>query len=70
MALSVFVLADGVVYHTYSCYDRGTDAEHNLGSLGPDAKGSRRGCGSGLAAPPRRVHRRERRRIARRLPAA
>ena len=25
MALSVFELEDGVVYHTYSCYDRGTD---------------------------------------------
>jgi predicted dithiol-disulfide oxidoreductase (DUF899 family) len=25
MALSVFALEDGVVYHTYSCYDRGTD---------------------------------------------
>jgi predicted dithiol-disulfide oxidoreductase (DUF899 family) len=25
MALSAFVLDDGVVYHTYSCYDRGTD---------------------------------------------
>ncbi len=25
MALSAFVLEDGVVYHTYSCYDRGTD---------------------------------------------
>ncbi len=25
MALSVFALSDGVVYHTYSCYDRGTD---------------------------------------------
>jgi predicted dithiol-disulfide oxidoreductase (DUF899 family) len=24
--LSAFVLEDGVVYHTYSCYDRGTDA--------------------------------------------
>jgi predicted dithiol-disulfide oxidoreductase (DUF899 family) len=23
--LSAFVLADGVVYHTYSCFDRGTD---------------------------------------------
>jgi predicted dithiol-disulfide oxidoreductase (DUF899 family) len=23
--LSTFVLEDGVVYHTYSCYDRGTD---------------------------------------------
>jgi predicted dithiol-disulfide oxidoreductase (DUF899 family) len=25
MALSCFALEDGVVYHTYSCYDRGTD---------------------------------------------
>ena len=25
MGLSVFALDDGVVYHTYSCYDRGTD---------------------------------------------
>jgi predicted dithiol-disulfide oxidoreductase (DUF899 family) len=25
MALSVFALEDGAVYHTYSCYDRGTD---------------------------------------------
>ena len=25
MALSSFVLEDGVVYHTYTCYDRGTD---------------------------------------------
>jgi predicted dithiol-disulfide oxidoreductase (DUF899 family) len=25
MGLSAFVLEDGVVYHTYSCYDRGTD---------------------------------------------
>ena len=25
MALSAFVLEDDVVYHTYSCYDRGTD---------------------------------------------
>jgi len=25
MALSVFVLEDGVVYHTYTCFDRGTD---------------------------------------------
>jgi predicted dithiol-disulfide oxidoreductase (DUF899 family) len=23
--LSAFALEDGVVYHTYSCYDRGTD---------------------------------------------
>ena len=26
MALSSFVLEDGVVYHTYTCYDRGTEA--------------------------------------------
>ena len=26
MALSCFALEHGVVYHTYSCYDRGTDA--------------------------------------------
>jgi predicted dithiol-disulfide oxidoreductase (DUF899 family) len=25
MALSVFALEGGIVYHTYSCYDRGTD---------------------------------------------
>jgi predicted dithiol-disulfide oxidoreductase (DUF899 family) len=25
MALSAFALSDGAVYHTYSCYDRGTD---------------------------------------------
>jgi len=25
LALSTFALEDGVVYHTYSCYDRGTD---------------------------------------------
>jgi predicted dithiol-disulfide oxidoreductase (DUF899 family) len=25
MALSAFALEDGAVYHTYSCYDRGTD---------------------------------------------
>jgi predicted dithiol-disulfide oxidoreductase (DUF899 family) len=25
MALSAFALEDGIVYHTYSCYDRGTD---------------------------------------------
>ena len=26
MGLSAFVLSGGIVYHTYSCYDRGTDA--------------------------------------------
>ena len=25
MGLSAFALSDGAVYHTYSCYDRGTD---------------------------------------------
>jgi predicted dithiol-disulfide oxidoreductase (DUF899 family) len=25
MGLSAFALEDGIVYHTYSCYDRGTD---------------------------------------------
>jgi predicted dithiol-disulfide oxidoreductase (DUF899 family) len=25
MALSAFTLEGGVVYHTYSCFDRGTD---------------------------------------------
>ncbi len=25
MALSAFAIDDGIVYHTYSCYDRGTD---------------------------------------------
>lgn len=33
MALSVFALADGVVYHTYSCYDRGTDAPNTTWGL-------------------------------------
>jgi predicted dithiol-disulfide oxidoreductase (DUF899 family) len=28
MALSAFALEDSVVYHTYSCYDRGTDVLH------------------------------------------
>jgi predicted dithiol-disulfide oxidoreductase (DUF899 family) len=28
MALSAFALEDGVVYHRYSCYDRGTDVLH------------------------------------------
>lgn len=33
MALSAFVLDDGVVYHTYSCYDRGTDALNTAWAL-------------------------------------
>ena len=31
--LSSFVLEDGVVYHTYSCYDRGTDVLHGTWQL-------------------------------------
>jgi predicted dithiol-disulfide oxidoreductase (DUF899 family) len=26
--MSAFALEDGIVYHTYSCYDRGTDVLH------------------------------------------
>jgi predicted dithiol-disulfide oxidoreductase (DUF899 family) len=33
MALSAFALSDGVVYHTYSCYDRGTDVIHTTWQL-------------------------------------
>src|SRR5436190_22685954 len=33
MALSAFALSDGVVYHTYSCYDRGTDVIHTAWQL-------------------------------------
>jgi predicted dithiol-disulfide oxidoreductase (DUF899 family) len=33
MALSVFALEDGVVYHTYSCFDRGTDVLHTTWQL-------------------------------------
>jgi len=31
--LSAFVLNDGIVYHTYSCYDRGTDVLHGTWQL-------------------------------------
>jgi predicted dithiol-disulfide oxidoreductase (DUF899 family) len=31
--LSSFALSDGIVYHTYSCYDRGTDVIHGTGQL-------------------------------------
>jgi predicted dithiol-disulfide oxidoreductase (DUF899 family) len=31
--LSSFALADGFVYHTYSCYDRGTDVLHGTWQL-------------------------------------
>lgn len=33
MALSAFTLEDGVVYHTYTCYDRGTDGLHLVWQL-------------------------------------
>jgi predicted dithiol-disulfide oxidoreductase (DUF899 family) len=33
MALSAFALDDGVVYHTYSCMDRGTDGIHSTWQL-------------------------------------
>jgi predicted dithiol-disulfide oxidoreductase (DUF899 family) len=33
MALSAFALEDGVVYHTYSCYDRGTDVMNGTWQL-------------------------------------
>lgn len=31
--LSAFALEDGAVYHTYSCYDRGTDVLNATGQL-------------------------------------
>lgn len=33
MALSAFVLDEGIVHHTYSCYDRGTDALNSAWAL-------------------------------------
>jgi predicted dithiol-disulfide oxidoreductase (DUF899 family) len=33
MALSAFALEDGVVFHTYSCYDRGTDVLNGTSQL-------------------------------------
>jgi len=33
MALSAFALDDGIVYHVYSCFDRGTDALHTAWAL-------------------------------------
>ncbi len=48
MALSVFVLEDGVVYHTYTCYDRGTDALNTTwGLLDRTPKGRDQGAGPG-----------------------
>src|SRR5437764_13490611 len=53
--LSAFALEDGIVYHTYSCYDRGTDVLNAR----PHSKGSRRP--RGVAAPTRRIRMTERR---------
>jgi predicted dithiol-disulfide oxidoreductase (DUF899 family) len=42
MALSAFALEDGVVYHTYTCYDRGTDVLNPTWQLldrGPKGRG-------------------------------
>ncbi len=48
MALSAFALEDGVVYHTYSCYDRGTDALNSAWQLLDRApKGREAGAVSG-----------------------
>ena len=43
MALSSFVLEDGVVYHTYTCYDRGTDVLNGTWQLLDRAPKGRRG---------------------------
>jgi len=43
MALSAFVLEDGVVYHTYTCYDRGTDVLNGTWQLLDRAPKGRRG---------------------------
>jgi predicted dithiol-disulfide oxidoreductase (DUF899 family) len=54
--LSAFVLEDGVVYHTYSTYDRGTDALNATWQLlDRTPKGARRRASSELAATPRPV---------------
>ena len=46
MALSAFALEDGVVYHTYTCYDRGTDALNTAwGLLDRSPKGRGEGAG-------------------------
>lgn len=46
MALSAFVLEESVVYHTYSCYDRGTDALNSTWALLDRApKGRAEGAG-------------------------
>jgi len=49
--LSAFALDDGVVYHTYSCYDRGTDVLHGTWQLLDRAP---KGRGEDFADWPRR----------------
>jgi predicted dithiol-disulfide oxidoreductase (DUF899 family) len=49
--LSAFALEDGVVYHTYSCYDRGTDVLHGTWQLLDRAP---KGRGEGFEGWPRR----------------
>ncbi|HMC07502.1 MAG TPA: DUF899 domain-containing protein [Solirubrobacterales bacterium] len=49
--LSAFALEDGVVYHTYSCYDRGTDVIHGTWQLLDRAP---KGRGEGFEGWPRR----------------
>ena len=51
MALSAFALEDGVVYHTYSCYDRGTDALNPVWQLLDRAPKGRSKAPSGSAPP-------------------
>ena len=56
MALSVFALEDGVVYHTYTAYDRGTDVLNPTWQLLDRApKGRDDERARGLAQAPRRV---------------
>jgi predicted dithiol-disulfide oxidoreductase (DUF899 family) len=49
--LSAFALEDGVVYHTYSCYDRGTDVLNGTWQLLDRAP---KGRGEGFEGWPRR----------------
>ena len=51
---SAFALEEGVVYHTYSCYDRGTDALNATWQL-LDRSPKGRGATRRMAAPARRV---------------
>ena len=49
--LSAFALEDGVVYHTYSCYDRGTDVLNGTWQL---LDHTPTGRGTGFEGWPRR----------------